>query len=463
MSNSIIELLNLVDDDLNVINQEAVENTIYITIEKLSKPHICPICGCMMHSKGIYKRTVNHPTFIDGRNVILYVNKRKYKCSNPNCGYMNSDNFKFVQVGKHNSNALPLLILKEFKSLSTTATDVAAKLNVSPTLIQDTFLNSFSFERLPLSEVISVDEVYMNFDYRHKYPLVILDFISGYPIDILNSRREEDTHDYFLNIPLIERENVKYLICDMYNPYINYVSRYFPKAKCIVDNFHVIKWLNNRLNTYINSVKKKYEERDKKNYKENDYKRNMSFTKHKDSREVYILKHYKYFLLSNKENIEYSMELRYDRFLNMYLDTYQKEKLFMNLDSKFTKYREMKELYSQFANRTYLNQNDIEISLDTIIDYYINSEEGVFIGFGKLLKRYKEYIINSFTYITIHNLKEDKPVQRRLSNGLIESFNNNPKNLKRASKGLKNFEYARARILWATRKNPTITIKTNKN
>lgn len=245
-----------------------------------------------MHSKGIYKRTVNHPTFIDGRNVILYLNKRKYKCSNPNCGYMNSDDFKFVQVGKHNSNTLPLLIQKEFKSLTSTATDVAARLNVSPTLIHDTFLNSFSFERLPLSEVISVDEVYMNFDYRHKYPLVILDFISGDPIDILNSRREEDTHNYFLNIPLKERENVKYLICDMYNPYINFVPRYFPKAKCIVDSFHVTKWINDRLNTYINSVKKKYEERDKKKNDENDYKKNRTFAKHKDSREVYILKHY---------------------------------------------------------------------------------------------------------------------------------------------------------------------------
>lgn len=462
MSNSIIELLNLVDDDLNVISQETIENTIYITIEKKSKSHICPICGSMMHSKGIYKRTVNHPTFIDGRSVILYLNKRKYKCSNPNCGYMNSDTFKFVQSGKHSSNALPLLILKEFKSLSTTATDVAARLNVSPTLIQYIFINSFSFERLPLSEVISVDEVYMNFDYRHKYPLVILDFISGDPIDILNSRREEDTHNYFLNIPLNERENVKYLICDMYNPYINYVSRYFPNAKCIVDNFHVIKWINNRLTSYINSVKKKYEERDRKKNNENDYKINKTFIKHKDSKEVYILKQYRYFLLSNKDNIEYSIEPRYDRFLNMYLDSYQKEKMFMSLDSKFSKYREMKELYVKFANETYDKQDDIENALDNVIDYYIKSEEGVFIGFGKLLKRYKEYIINSFTYVTVNDYKKNKPVQRRLSNGLIESFNNHPKNLKRASRGLKNFPYARARILWATRKNSAITIKVKK-
>lgn len=50
-----------------------------------------------------------------------------------------------------------------------------------------------------------------------------------------------------------------------------------------------------------------------------------------------------------------------------------------------------------------------------------------------------------------------------------ESFNNIPKDYKHISNGVSNFEYTRNRILWSTRKNPSILgvpkilPKTNKN
>mgnify|MGYP002508456891 CR=1 FL=1 len=47
--------------------------------------------------------------------------------------------------------------------------------------------------------------------------------------------------------------------------------------------------------------------------------------------------------------------------------------------------------------------------------------------------------------------------EKRLSNGPIESFNRIPKDMKRNSRGYLDFEHARNRILFATRKNPTIT------
>ena len=40
----------------------------------------------------------------------------------------------------------------------------------------------------------------------------------------------------------------------------------------------------------------------------------------------------------------------------------------------------------------------------------------------------------------------------------MEGFNRKPKDLKRNSRGLSNFDYTRNRILWSTRKNPPIRI-----
>jgi transposase len=63
-----------------------------------------------------------------------------------------------------------------------------------------------------------------------KYALVIQDFYTGDPIDVLRSRRNNVTEPYFVSLPVEERNNVKYLLTDMYNPYLLYIDKYFPNA-----------------------------------------------------------------------------------------------------------------------------------------------------------------------------------------------------------------------------------------
>ena len=89
--------------------------------------------------------------------------------------------------------------------------------------------------RLKLPEILSVDEVFLNIDYKHKYALILMDFETKQIIDILPSRLKEDTQRYFLDIPIAERTKVKYLVCDMYNPYINYTKTYFTRSNSVVD------------------------------------------------------------------------------------------------------------------------------------------------------------------------------------------------------------------------------------
>ena len=65
-------------------------------------------------------------------------------------------------------------------------------------------------------------------------------------------------------------------------------------------------------------------------------------------------------------------------------------------------------------------------------------------------------IINSFVRLEV--IEENGEIhEKRLSNGPIESFNRIPKDMKRNAKGYLDFEHTRNRILFATRKNPTIT------
>lgn len=126
------------------------------------------------------------------------------------------------------------------KNIHVTTADVARRNSISDTAVHYIFLQYLDIRRLPLPEIISVDEVFLDIDYRHRYALVMMDFRTSEVIDILSNRWEETTSAYFLSIPLEERRNVKYLICDMYDPYINYTKRYFPESAAIIDSYHVV-------------------------------------------------------------------------------------------------------------------------------------------------------------------------------------------------------------------------------
>ena len=59
------------------------------------------------------------------------------------------------------------MILNEMKNIHITTADVARKYNISDTSVHYIFLQYLNIKRLPLPEIISVDEVFLNIDYKH--------------------------------------------------------------------------------------------------------------------------------------------------------------------------------------------------------------------------------------------------------------------------------------------------------
>lgn len=105
------------------------------------------------------------------------------------------------------------------KNIHVTSADVARRYHISDISVHYIFLQYLDVKRLPLPEILSIDEVFLNIDYKHKYALVLMDFKSGDIVDILPNNCEETTNAYFLSIPIEERRKVKYVVCDMYTVY----------------------------------------------------------------------------------------------------------------------------------------------------------------------------------------------------------------------------------------------------
>ena len=74
---------------------------------------------------------------------------------------------------------MPYMIINELKDINMTATEVALRYNVSDTYVHNTFMRYVNLPRLPLTDIIAIDEVYLNFDHKNRYALVIMDFRSS--------------------------------------------------------------------------------------------------------------------------------------------------------------------------------------------------------------------------------------------------------------------------------------------
>ena len=451
--NSITELLNLEDSDIFISDISIQGTTKTLTLETKLYSHYCPSCGFRMHSKGIKNRTIKHPILQDNYELILILKQRRWKCTNPVCNYDISDSFKFVNKRRRTTNATDMLIVYAYRDLMETSASIANRFHISDTHVHEVFDRYVKMDRLPLTDAICIDEVYLDMDEYCKYALVIQDFHTGDPIDLLRSRRVNVTEPYFVSIPTEERSAVKYLISDMYNQYISYVDKYFPNAVPVVDSFHVIQWITRMIDNYIRQLLKKFRQRDREleDQLSYEYQKPVSLP---PSDEVYLLQKYRWLILSSQSNIKYHSDPRMDSHFHCLMNTFDYEDSLFRIDPKLKDFRDLKETYLQFNTRNAGNPIKAREELSELIIMYQSCEHEIFRDFGDLLEKYEDYIINSFIMVEKHG--SGKVYNSRLSNGPIESINRKVKDLKRLGRGFRNFEHFRNRFLYATRQNPVL-------
>lgn len=454
---NIFTILNIPYDASIIIDRiEVIDDIKYVYIHRDPIPTFCDICNSRMHSKGIYTRKINHPILQDSTRIVLVVQQRKWNCTN--CNSYKNEEFSFIQKFSHSSTLTIFMVLDAMKDLNRSTASVARQYNLSDTQVHNMFTAYVDLPRLPLPEYLSIDEVYLDIDENDNYAFVLMDFITGEIVDIVHNRKQNTIETYLLSIPLEERKNVKAIISDAYRTYMEFVTEFFPNAISILDSFHVSKKLISSLNSYVNQVMKKYKERDKSRLEEKNLKESKENESIRDSIEVILLRNYRWVLLQNRNEINYTENRHWHKLLRMYLDTHQIEQMFFSLDENFKYFRDMKEKYINFNHAEYSSKEEVQNALDELIKEFKASRHSIFRDFANFLYMYRIQIIRSFTTVQVSRktVDETEKYYARLSNGPMESFNRKPKDYKRNSRGSSNFDYTRNRILWATRNNPSI-------
>jgi transposase len=102
--------------------------------------------------------------------------------------------------------------------------------------------------------VLGIDEISLKKRHR-QFALVLTDIERKCILDILPERSKEALEKWLDQFDERERKSVRYASIDMWSPYYHAVRRKLPKARIVVDRFHVVKHLNERITT----IRRKYQ------------------------------------------------------------------------------------------------------------------------------------------------------------------------------------------------------------
>lgn len=97
-----------------------------------------------------------------------------------------------------------------------------------------------SYPKTKLSAAIAIDEFKGNF-WGEKYQCILTDPENKIVLDILPMRYGHYLSEYFKKFPSDERNQVKYFISDMWEPYSDSASVWFKNATQIIDKYNWIR------------------------------------------------------------------------------------------------------------------------------------------------------------------------------------------------------------------------------
>lgn len=407
--------------------------------------HICPICNTSTSKiKGYSIKHINHSALNTTKCIIRY-HARRYIC--PCCGKTFQENNPFAYNGSNISLVTVYNVLKDLKNPELTFTYVAKKHYISPSSVCNIFDKKINIPRGTLPECICFDEVYAFKGDKSNYCCVLLDYASGNIIDLLPSRRKNDLSSYFFNIPLKERETVRYVSYDMWQTYRIIGKIYFPNSVGILDKFHVLQEFTKRFSQarirQMNYFKK---EKDKLLEESKELRRiNQKPSPDKQERlsnaiqYYYLYKKFSWVLLSNNKSInDPNQEKKFNRVLNRYCNLYDIFDLIRNSNNEMKEAIELKEILYDFYRKSTID--NAEAHLNEVIQAFKESSLKEIQSFHKTLSQWKIEIINSFIIMP--------STKKKINNALIENRNKTIKTIKRTSNGYLNWERFRNRCLY---------------
>lgn len=109
-----------------------------------------------------------------------------------------------------------------------------------------------------MPEVLSWDEFARN---KGKLAFIAQDFETRKFITLLENNRQNTIKNYFYRYPRKVREQVKVVTVDMSGAYIPIIKQLFPKARIVLDRFHIVQHLGRAMMTTRIAIMKTFDKK----------------------------------------------------------------------------------------------------------------------------------------------------------------------------------------------------------
>lgn len=413
MSNQdyITEILELKDNNIifkeNYYYKEKIKGINHKIFEGyLSyQPDYCYKCGVVFDNDfekhGFITSNIKLPN-VSGYKTILRLHKQRYLCKHCHKAFTLKTNI--VDYSCFISKNTKWKIANDLR-MKISEKDIALNNNVSPNTVERVMDSYYSDKKLYknyLPTILSFDEFKSVKSADGAMSFHLCNGETGQTIDIVEDRRLANLLSYFSYYTHKARSKVKFIVIDMYSPYVSLILKMFPNAKIIIDKFHLTQLISRSLNKTRIMVMKK----DKKNYNK--------------------MKRYWKLILKSQEDLDCSKWKKFTCFPSLMTEV-DVVKYIINSND------ELKETYTVYQQLLYsLKNNDLNSLKKALNSTYTNISIYMKTSI-KTLNEFLPYIENTFN--------------NSYHNGYIEGNNNFIKVLKRIAFGFRSFRRFKARIM----------------
>ena len=256
-NNTIISILNLQDERIELAEDcykrdriKGVESHVIkasLTYEPESCYHFNVAYSKRIEKHGYVTTRTKLPS-VSNMNTYLILRKQRYYCTSCTRIFVVATQIvkKFCNISNSTKIAIALDLVNK-KSVK----DVAKQHNVSPSTVDrvmDTHYQELKPKLNYLPEKLCFDEFKSVKSARGSMSFIYCDASNGKLINIVEDRRLSVLVDHFLRYTKRARDGVKRIVIDMYSPYISLIKKVFPKAKIVIDKFHVVQLLSRAFN-----------------------------------------------------------------------------------------------------------------------------------------------------------------------------------------------------------------------
>ena len=216
-----------------------------IKVESTRKTAICHQCGRKIHDFHGYDTSLrlrHLPLF----EVPVYVEIRpkRYRCSDCDNTPTSTQSLDWYESRSPNTKPYENWLLRLL--VNSTVADVARKLEINEGIVTSALerwvAKEVDWTEVSELSVLGLDEIALKRGHQDFVVLLTTPTVSGVEIlGVLENRKRETVATFLQSIPQGLRHAVERVCCDMYSGFSSAAREHLPKAKIVIDRFHVAK------------------------------------------------------------------------------------------------------------------------------------------------------------------------------------------------------------------------------